>query len=181
VTAKRRNKSKAAALPPLPALPPRPVDASAQPAPPPQEIIALGEPPIDAMDAQSYAHRALVLSMYDAARDERLSPRERRKELRSLAYAVARLMPQARLREAERLVLDDQRELEVRRASKRVGAKLEAIPPDARRAWHAQQAARMSDDGLAAAEAELARRRAGAKLEHRPGPFRSNGKPNGVL
>jgi hypothetical protein len=122
---KRTTRHRRAVLPP-PALPPRPVDALAQPAPPPAAIAELPPPPVDPMEAQAWAHRALMLTLRDAALDEKLSPRERRKELRAIAYAAGRLMPSARLRQAEQLILEDRAELESTARDRR-GAKLEDL------------------------------------------------------
>lgn len=113
---------------------PTPRPPSETPSAPPAELAALGAPPDDALAAQAWAHRAVILTMYDAARDTQLPPRERRKELRVLAASAAKLMPNARRWEAEQLIKSDRADLEQRESTKH-GARLEPRParqvPDA--------------------------------------------------
>jgi len=110
--------------PPLPAIP----GTDGPAAPPPAALVALGTPPDDPLAAQSWLHRAMVVSAHDAMNDGTISAKERRRELRTISAAAARLMPDARRWEAEQLILSNQRELEAKAKAKR-GAKLEAAPP----------------------------------------------------
>lgn len=96
------------------------------PAPPPKELAELGAAAADPLEAQSQIYRALVLSFMDAAKDEELSPRERRKEMRTIAAAAAKVFPDARRWEAVQLIKEHQDALE--HAKVRRGAKLEPIP-----------------------------------------------------
>lgn len=105
----------------------KPLEAAATPAPPPKELKDLGPPPEDPLQQQAYLYKVLVMSAYDVARDEKLSPRERRKELRTISAAAQKLMPRARLAEAEARVLGYQAEID-KKARERQGAKLEPLP-----------------------------------------------------
>lgn len=97
------------------------------PAAPPAEIANLPAPPGDPLAAQVYAYQVMMLSLHDAAKDTTISARERRKELRTIAASAAKLMPRARLHQAEQLVLNDRAELQ-KKARDRRGAKLEKMP-----------------------------------------------------
>lgn len=114
---------------PLPATPPAPTSRTAdQPSrPPPAEILDLGNPPSDPLEAQHWAYRITIASMADAARDADLSPRERRKEIRTIGAAAARLLPNASIAEAVAMIKADRAELEAKQRA-RGGAKLEARP-----------------------------------------------------
>lgn len=96
-------------------------------APPPAELAAMPPPPADPLQAQVYAYQMLVLSMHNTAMDPKISDRERRKELRTTAASIAKLVPRARLAQAEQMILEDRRELEQKALEKR-GAKLEKRP-----------------------------------------------------
>lgn len=85
------------------------------PSPPPADLLALGPPPSDPLEANAWAHRATLLAMHSAAIDERISERERRKEIRTLGAAAAKLIPQVRLWEAEQMIREDRHELERKR------------------------------------------------------------------
>lgn len=112
-----------------PAPPPMPANRSSEPppAPPPQSLIDLGDPPTDPLAAQEWLHRAMILSAADAAVDHKISARERRKELRTISTAAAKLLPHARLYQAEQLIKRDRLELETRQRA-RSGAQLERRP-----------------------------------------------------
>lgn len=72
-------------------------------------------------------HKMLIASLHDAAVDPSISSTVRRKEMRTISAAAAKLMPRARLWEAEQLIKRDRKELEELKT--RRGAKLEARPP----------------------------------------------------
>lgn len=113
------------AAPPPPPPPPR--SPSEQPSPPPAALVQLGDPPKDPLAAQEWLHRAMILSAHDAMIDENISPATRRKELRTISAAAAKLLPHARLYQAEQLIKSDRDELERRRVQ-RAGATLERRP-----------------------------------------------------
>lgn len=108
--------------PPLP--PMIPVD---KPAPPPQSIVDLGAPPDDPLAAQAWLHKVLIASAADAAIDPDISAKERRKELRTISAAAAKLVPHSRLFEAEQMIKRDRAMLEAKTRTKQ-GAKLRPIP-----------------------------------------------------
>ena len=108
--------------PPLP-----PMAPSEQPSKPPQSILDLGAPPPDPLAAQAWLHKVLIASAADAAIDPDISPATRRKELRTISAAAAKLVPHSRLYEAEQLILNDRKQLEAKVRS-RVSAKLKPIP-----------------------------------------------------
>lgn len=118
----------AAGLPIPPALLPPPLPPAAKPAPPPQTIAELGPPPADPLAANAWAHRMTLLTMHDAAIDPDLSPRERRKEIRTLAASAAKLIPQSRLFEAESIARGMKADVEAKASEKR-GAALVPRPP----------------------------------------------------
>jgi hypothetical protein len=125
---KTARKSKPAIATPAKAVEPKPIEAVATPAPPPAVIAEVGAPPADdPLAMQAWMHKMLVASMSDIAKDKDLSPRERRKELRTTAAAAAKLMPRARLQHAEQLVLKQLADLEQKQRDRR-GAKLEKLP-----------------------------------------------------
>jgi hypothetical protein len=129
---KKGTRKRAAAEKPAPPAPAaKPIEAAATPGAPPAELKELGPPPADdPLKMQAWLHQVLVVSAFDVARDEKLSPRERRKELRTIAASAAKLMPRARLLQAEQLILEDRAQLE-KKAHERRGAKLEALPKPA--------------------------------------------------
>lgn len=113
---------------PAPAAPPaRQPKPSAVPGPPPPLIAELAaEPSTDPLKAQAQLYSIVVASAFDAAKDEKLSPEDRRKEIRTIAAVAAKLIPRTRLWEAEQVIKRDREQLEQRAAQKR-GAKLEKL------------------------------------------------------
>lgn len=95
-----------------------------QPGPPPTALAEFTTPPSDPLKANAELHRMLVVSAYDAASDPELSPRERRKEIRTITASAARLLPDARRWEAEQMIKSDRADIE-KKASERRTAKLE--------------------------------------------------------
>lgn len=110
--------------PPPPAPPTRFAD---QPSKPPETLVDLGPPPEDALAAQAWLHRAMVLSAADAMLDTEISAATRRRELRTIAIAADKLVPNRDLWEARELIKRDREALE-QRARARTGAKLEGAP-----------------------------------------------------
>lgn len=109
--------------------PPAPRSVADTPAPPPSELTAIGAPPPgDSLAQNAWAHEVVIAAMHDAMVDPNISPRERRKELRTLAAAAARLQPDTRRWEAEQLIRRDRAELEQLESDRR-GAKLEPRAP----------------------------------------------------
>jgi hypothetical protein len=128
-----RAKSKAKPTPkPAPKRPrapkPPPPPRVTVPAAPPKVLADFEPPPDDELAAEAYLHRSLMASYYDAMQDKNLSPRERRKEMRTIAAAAAKAMPRRRLYEAEQLAKRVAEGLEVKEKQKR-GAKLVPRPP----------------------------------------------------
>jgi len=117
------------ALPVLPARPPAPPRANVEPAELPPEVIErVGPPPEgDPLAMQSWLHRMIIASAAWTATDTKISSKDRRRELRTIAAAAAKLLPHSRLYEAEQLIKRDRLELERRRRD-RAGAKLVARP-----------------------------------------------------
>ena len=107
-----------------PAEKPKPVADT--PSAPPATLAEFTNAPTDPLEAQAQLHRMLVLTAYDAATDVNISPRERRKELRTITSAAAKLLPDARRWEAEQLIKADRAAIE-QRASEKRGAKLERL------------------------------------------------------
>lgn len=100
-------------------------------APPPDRLVSLGEPPPnDSLGANKWAHDAVIWALHDVMNDPNISSALRRKEIRVLAASAAKLIPHARLWEAEQLIREDRRQLEQKERAKR-GAKLEPRPPRA--------------------------------------------------
>jgi len=94
---------------------------------PPADLASLGPPPDDPLAGTAYAHRVMMISLYDAAKDDTISSRERRKELRTIAAAAAKLVPRSRVHKAEQIVLGNKAELEIKAREQRT-AKLEKRP-----------------------------------------------------
>lgn len=101
--------------------------APAQPPPsePPLTLVTLGPPPGDALGAQNWAHRATILTMHHTMNDSTISERERRKEIRTLATAAAKLMPTSRVWEAEQAIKKFQAEIDKKQSEK---GEPEAVP-----------------------------------------------------
>lgn len=118
-------------LPPPPRpMPPSTSSATAPPSPPPPALVALAgkiEQSTDPLERQTLAHAACLASMADVLADTTISAAERRRELRTIAAAAARLFPYARLYQAEQAVKQQRAELENRKRT-RAGAKLEKRP-----------------------------------------------------
>lgn len=112
---------------PLPALPPRPTRPEDKAAPPSDAMVAMAKDvPDDPLAAMAVLQRMLVQSAREAVLDTDLTPRERRKELRTISVAADRLVPKSRLFEAEQIVLKEKRKLESRDRH-RGGAKLQPL------------------------------------------------------
>lgn len=107
--------------------------APAQPPPskPPLTLVSLGAPPDDALGAQNWAHRATILAMHHTMNDPLINERERRKEIRTLATAAAKLMPTSRVWEAEQLIKKWQADIE-RKQSEKGEPPAEPAPPPRR-------------------------------------------------
>jgi hypothetical protein len=104
----------------------RPVE---KPSPPPDRLVSLGEPPPnDPLAANKWAHDAVIWALHDVMNDPDISSAMRRKEIRVLAASAAKLIPHARLWEAEQMIRADRADLEKKERAKR-GAKLEPRPP----------------------------------------------------
>ena len=111
--------------PPAPGSSTRPV--AEPPSPPPQELIDIAAKigkSSDPLERQSLAHAACLASMADVLADTKISAAERRKEIRVIAAAAARLMPHARLYQAEQTVKQARAEVENRKRAN-AGAKIE--------------------------------------------------------
>ncbi len=93
---------------------------------PPKALEDLEPPPTDSLEANAYAHRVMMLSLYDAARDATISAKDRRKELRTIASAAAKLTPTTKIWEAVKFIKADRAELDAKKAER--GAKLEPRP-----------------------------------------------------
>lgn len=107
--------------------PPLPPMMGEKPAPPPKSIVDLGSPPEDPLAAQAWLHKVLIASAADAAIDPDISAKERRRELRTISAAAAKLVPDVRRYEAEQTVLRARKSLEAKVRAKQ-GAKLRPIP-----------------------------------------------------
>lgn len=95
---------------------------------PPLSLVTLGPPPDDMMAAQSWAYRAVVLTLQEAMLDTGISAKERRKQIIQISGNLSKLMPDARRWETEKLIREDRAEIERKERAKR-GAKLEPLPP----------------------------------------------------
>jgi len=113
--------------PPPPPPPPARGLADGPASSPPPELTALGSPPDDPLEAQAWLHRVMILSAFDAARDTRISDRERRRELRTISSSAAKLLPHAKLWEAVKLIKADRAELDAKQRGRR-GAAVVALP-----------------------------------------------------
>lgn len=89
-------------------------------------MLALGNPPEDPLAAEAWTHALMIAQLAHAAVDPELTPDQRRREVRTIAAAAAKLMPRRRLYEAEQLVKSNLRALTEAKA--RRGAKLERRP-----------------------------------------------------
>ncbi len=92
---------------------------------PPKTLAELGPPPADALEANKWAHVAMLFALHDVATDKEISARERRKEMRTIAAAIAKLTPTAEIQEGVEIVRRSREEIERKRAR---GATLEPRP-----------------------------------------------------
>ncbi len=95
--------------------------------PVPKSLEQFEQPPDDPLAAQASLYRMLVLSAYDVAKDKGLSSATRRKELRTIIAAAAKLFPESRRWEVEQLIRQDREAID-KRASEKAGATLEPMP-----------------------------------------------------
>lgn len=95
--------------------------------PVPKSLEQFKDPPSDPLHAQAELYRMLVLSAYDAARDPDLSAEDRRKELRTITAAAAKLFPESRRWEVEKLIRQDREAID-KRASEKAGGSIEIMP-----------------------------------------------------
>lgn len=96
-----------------------------------KDFASLPAPPSDALEGQSWAYQHLLVTMRQIAADERLSDRERWQQIRSTAKAMSALMPRARLRQAEKLILEA-----LEREKAVVDPRMEPAPKRARTKHH---------------------------------------------
>lgn len=95
--------------------------------PVPKSLEQFTEPPSDPLEAQASLYRMLVLSAYDVAKDKFLTSANRRKELRTIIAAAAKLFPESRRWEVDQLIRQDREAID-KRASEKAGATLEQMP-----------------------------------------------------
>jgi hypothetical protein len=108
----------------------KPIDAAAKPAPPTEAVAAIATEAMGATDPlaiQDAAYRALAQTFFDAANDKDLSPRERRKELRTISAAMAKLFPESRRWKVDQLIRQDREPID-KRASAKGSPPLVTIP-----------------------------------------------------
>lgn len=94
-------------------------------APPPKTLAELGPPPTDALEANKWAHNAMLFALHDVATDKDISPRERRKEMRTIAASIAKLTPTAEIQAGVEIVRGAREEVERKKPR---GATLEKRP-----------------------------------------------------
>jgi hypothetical protein len=116
-----------ASLPPLPPAPDRsgPMQVPAKAS---KALKALGGPPSDALAAADWAYRVQITLMHDCIKDDTLTARERRRELRALGAAAATLFPKHEEFLIREEIRRDRAEIELR-AKQKGGARLEPAPP----------------------------------------------------
>lgn len=108
-------------------MPPPPTRSAESPSAPPESLVANGPPPDNAAAMQAWGYRALNLQAHEAMMDSSISQATRRKEVRTILAAAARLYPDAARYELAELIKRDERELGERKRA-RAAAKLEARP-----------------------------------------------------
>lgn len=116
--------------PPAPARGPAPiVEVDFEPA---SALVDLGEPPTDGLELQAYMHRAIAVAARDAMLDRKLSPSERRREVRQLALASRALVPETKLWEAVELIKGDRADLERKKQRPKLTSVPKAVGEDPR-------------------------------------------------
>lgn len=93
--------------------------------PAPQTLVQLGAPPDDTLEAEKYLLRANMINAHEVINDEKLSPKERWRWIQTISETVHKLVPKARIYEAEQVIKADRADIERRKAR---GAKLEPAP-----------------------------------------------------
>lgn len=95
------------------------------PSEPPKTLAEIPPPPQDALEANKWAHNAMLFALHDVATDKTINARERRKEMRTIAAAIAKLTPTAEIQEGVEIVRRSREEIERKRSR---GATLEPRP-----------------------------------------------------
>lgn len=99
--------------------------------PAPRDLIALGEPPEDTLEAEKYLLRANMINAREVMVDATLKTKERWKWILEISETVHKLVPKARIYEAESVIKQDRADIERRKSR---GAELVPAPggePDA--------------------------------------------------
>lgn len=126
--------AKAAPVPASKAIVPRGIKDS--PAPPPQEVIDLGRPPLDdAMKAAQWAFNVQMQLAYDCLSDSRLTPSQRRKEMMAIMGAAAKWMTDAMRYDTKQIIEKDRKEVEAKRRGRAAAERedaLDEVPTSAR-------------------------------------------------
>lgn len=84
----------------------------------------LGDAPTDPLDAAAWAFRAQAVALREVMLAENLNPAQRRSEMRTISRAMNILLPKARLRQAELMILGQNE-----KAAVVVAPEPEAAPP----------------------------------------------------
>ena len=105
----------------------KPVDAATVPAPPPGSFSSLPAPPTDPLAVQQWIGLTIAAALHDTIREPKMSPERRRKEIRTLAAAYAKTVPDMRRWQAEQRAKAFRKPIE-QRASEKGSPPLKPIP-----------------------------------------------------
>lgn len=135
----------------------------------PRDLIALGHPPDDTLEAQKYLLRANMINAHEVINDETLKPKERWRWIQTISETVHKLVPKSRIFEAENLIKGDRAALERKKPR---GAKLEPAPESPGPVTKAEAKKKVAVARRTRKEKKAAagRRDAGPKLEPAPTP-----------
>jgi hypothetical protein len=95
--------------------------------PAPATLVQLGAPPDDTLEAEKYLLRANMINAHEVINDPTLSPKDRWRWIQTISETVHKLVPKARIYEAEQVIKSDRADIERRKPR---GAKLEPAPAE---------------------------------------------------
>lgn len=100
-----------------------------KPEPPSSRLTSLGEPPGDALGAAKWAYKLHMWMAYETLMDPRLTPSQRRKEIRDTLTAAKGHMTDAARYDVKRLIEEDREQVEAKRRGRAAAQKTAGRPP----------------------------------------------------
>jgi hypothetical protein len=96
----------------------RPVDPATIPSAPASSFASIPPPPTDPLAVQEWIGLTIAAALNDTIREPKMSPERRRKEIRTLAAAYAKTVPDMRRWQAEQAAKEHRKPIEQRASTK---------------------------------------------------------------